>query len=96
MIMQFVRLRTGLPGDAALSLARERAARFREVPGLVQKYYVRGATPESFVGVYLWDSEASLAAFRDSDLAKSIASAYKVVEPPVVEIGDVVFTLREP
>ena len=37
----------------------------------------------------------SLAAFRESELAKSIAEAYQVTEPPVVEIGEVLFPLRD-
>ena len=46
-------------------------------------------------GVYLWDSAESLAAFRESDLAKTIPDAYRVVEPPAVEVGDVLFPLRD-
>lgn len=37
----------------------------------------------------------SLASFRESDLAKSIPAAYEVSEPPVIEIGAIMFPLRE-
>lgn len=37
----------------------------------------------------------SLTAFRESDLAKSIPSAYQITEPPVVEVGEVMFPLRD-
>ncbi|MGD2067756.1 MAG: hypothetical protein PVI57_03660 [Gemmatimonadota bacterium] len=95
MIIQIVKLRTDLSEDDLLAISHERAPRFRALPGLVQKYYVRGEGEGEFAGVYLWDSMESLAEFRESDLAKSIASAYRVLEPPVVELGKVLFSLRD-
>ena len=94
MIIQTVYLKTVLSEDELLAIAHERAPQFRALPGLVQKYYVRRKGEGEFAGVYIWDSMESLAAFRDSDLAKSIAAAYQVVEPPVLEIGEVLFPLR--
>jgi hypothetical protein len=37
----------------------------------------------------------SLATYRESDLAKSIPAAYQLVEPPVIEVGEVLFPLRD-
>lgn len=96
MIMQTVKLKTHLSMEEVLAIAHERAPEFRAIPGLVQKYYVRRQGEGEVAGVYLWDSMESLAAFRESDLAKSIAAAYQVVEPPVIEIGEVLFPLRGP
>jgi heme-degrading monooxygenase HmoA len=95
MILQIVRLKTTLSEEELLRIARERAPQFRALPGLLQKYYVRREGEGAFAGVYLWDSMESLAAFRESELAKSIAEAYQVTEPPVIEIGDVLFPLRD-
>lgn len=95
MILQVVKLRTELSEEELLEIAHERAPQFRAVPGLVQKYYVRREGPGEFAGVYLWDPQESLAAFRDSDLARSIPEAYRVAEPPAVEVGEVLFPLRE-
>ena len=95
MILQYVKLRTELSEEELLAIAEERAPQFRALPGLVQKYYVRRDGPGEFGGVYLWDSMESLAAFRESELAATIAQAYRVVEPPVVEIAEVLFPLRE-
>jgi len=95
MIMQIVKLKSSLPDEELLRIAHERAPQFRAIPGLVQKYYVRGEGEGAFAGVYLWDSKQSLAAFRASDLAKSIPEAYQLAEPPVIEVGEVVFPLRE-
>ncbi|MBT8488634.1 MAG: YdhR family protein [Gemmatimonadetes bacterium] len=95
MILQIVKLRSALSEDDLLAIARDRAPQFRAIPGLVQKYYVRRDGPGEFAGVYVWDSKESLAAFRETDLAKSIAAAYQVTEPPVIEISEVLFPLRE-
>ena len=94
MILQYVKLRTALSEDELLEIAHERAPQFRAIEGLVQKYYVRRDAPGEFGGVYIWDSAESLAAFRESDLARSIAEAYQVTEPPEVEISEVLFPLR--
>ena len=95
MIMQIVRLKTDLSEDELQSIAMERADQFRAVPGLVQKYYVRRQGQGEYAGVYLWDSMESLSAFRDSELAKSIPEAYQVSEPLDIEIGEVLFPLRD-
>lgn len=95
MIMQIVNLKTDLPEEELLAIAHERAPQFRAIPGLVQKYYVRGEGEGEFAGVYLWDSKESLAEFRASELAKSIPEAYHLAEPPVIEIGEVLFPLRD-
>jgi len=95
MVLQVVKLKTSLSEDELLAIAHERAPRFRAMPGLIQKYYVRGQDEGEFAGVYLWDSMESLDAFRASDLAKSIADAYRVLEPPVIELSEVLFPLRD-
>lgn len=94
--MQTVKLRTSLSLEEVLDVAHARAPEFRAIPGLIQKYYVRGQEEGALAGVYLWDSMESLQAYRASDLAKSIAAAYKVVEPPIIEVGEVLFPLRAP
>ena len=94
MVVQIVKLESALAEDELLEIAHERAPQFRALEGLVQKYYVRLDAGE-FAGIYVWDSMESLLAFRESDLAKSIAAAYRVVEPPVIEVGEVLFPLRD-
>ena len=46
-------------------------------------------------GIYIWDSIESLKKFKGSDLAASIPKAYKVNEPPSVEVVDIMFQLRD-
>ena len=95
MIMQIVNLKSPLSEDELLSQAHERAAQFREVPGLIQKYYVKGPGDGEYAGVYIWDSSDSLASFRESELVKSIPAAYQLSEPPAIEIREIMVPLRE-
>lgn len=94
MIIATVRFETELTEDEALKIAEERLPLFLEVRGLVQKYYVKGAKPNEFMGVYIWESLQALKDFRESDLAASIPAAYKVKGQPQVEVGNVFTTLR--
>ena len=94
MIIQFVQFETSLPENEVLAVAEERLPQFRAIPSLVQKYYLKGAGPNQYGGFYVWESPDALAAFRDSDLARSIPSAYKVVGKPDIGIHDLIFPLR--
>ena len=93
--MQIVRLKTELSEEELLKIAKKREPQFKAIPGIVQKYYVKLDGQGEYGGVYIWDSAKSLQEFRESELAASIPKAYKVVEPPTVEILDVLFELRE-
>ncbi len=94
MILQFVKLKSRLPEEELLKRAKERAPKFKAIPGLLQKYYVKMNEPGSYGGVYVWDTPESLQAFRASDLAKSIPQAYEVAEAPSIEIMNILFQLR--
>lgn len=95
MVIQVVKFGTTLSEDEVLAIANERVDQFRAIPGLLQKYYYRVGQSNQYGGVYVWDSMESLNAFRESDLAASIPSAYKVVGPPTVEVLNGLFQLRE-
>jgi len=95
MIIQIVKFETTLSEDEVMAIANERADRFRALPGLLQKYYVKLDRANHYGGVYIWDSAESMAAFRESDLAASIPTAYKVKGKPDIEILHTLFQLRE-
>jgi heme-degrading monooxygenase HmoA len=95
VIVQFVKLKSDLSEEELLRIADERAPQFRAIPGLIQKYYAREPQTGEFAGIYLWDSEESLRAFRESELARTIPIAYQAVAPPRVEIFELLFPLRE-
>ncbi|MGW8316522.1 MAG: YdhR family protein [Bacteroidales bacterium] len=95
MIIQIIKLKSGLTEEELLKVAREREPMFRAIPGLLQKYYTKLDQPGQYGGVYVWDSKESLQEYRASDLATSIPEAYQLIEAPDIEVLDVLFQLRE-
>ncbi len=94
-LLLIVKIKTNLPETEMLEMAHERAPEFRAIPGLIQKYYVRLHEPNTYGGVYIGDSPASLQAYRQSELAATIAKAYQATEPPQIEVMDILFPLRD-
>lgn len=93
MIVQIVRFTSAMDDEQVAAMYEHRAGRYREVPGLVQKYYL--AFPSGEHGaVYVWDSQQAMAAFRQSELARTIPEAYQVQGEPQVEVCEVVMALR--
>ncbi len=80
MIIQIVKFRSALSEAEIRQVMEERAPQFRALAGLLQKYYMRDNQTGEVGAVYIWDSEESLREYRQSDLARTIASAYKAVE----------------
>ena len=93
-IMLMVRIKSGLIFEEGQRRYRERMPDFRALPGLLQKYYLRDAGNGDLMGVYLFDTEASMQAYLASDLRNTIGTAYEVVGEPRVEIAEVVDVLR--
>ena len=89
----FVRVRSQLEAEELERRLSERRPRFLQVPGLVQKIYGRDETSGAYCGIYFFENRAALAAFRESELAQTIASAYEAVEVRP-EVYDVLFPLR--
>ena len=76
----FVRISSGLDPEEFDRRLLERRPRFREVPGLVQKIYGRDPASGDVCGIYFFESEDALAAFRESELAQTIPGAYEAVD----------------
>jgi len=94
-VMLLVRgLKSKLPREEMERRLKERLPRFLEVPGLLQKYYSYDAGTEEWAGVYLWESEEALAAYMESDLRKTIPTAYELTAPPQLERFPIVDALR--
>jgi heme-degrading monooxygenase HmoA len=89
MIASLVRFRSLLRDEEVESRFAERAARYEQLPGLAQKIYLRFRDTGEFGALYVWESEEALEAFRASDLAASIAEAYRVDGGARSEIADV-------
>jgi hypothetical protein len=76
----FVRAKSGVDDAELDRRLLERRPRFLEVPGLLQKIYGRDDATGAVCGIYFFESRAALEAFRESELAKTIPTAYEVVE----------------
>jgi len=94
MILQIIKLKSNLPEEELLIKAKERESQFKDIPGLLQKYYVKTGQSGQYGGIYIWESQESLNAYRESDLAKSIPEAYEIIEAPSIEMMDILFQLR--
>jgi hypothetical protein len=78
-----------------LATYQARAPRYRALPGLVDKYYLRFDASDEHGAVYVWQSPEALAEFRASELATSMADALQVVGAPEVTLATLVMHLRE-
>jgi hypothetical protein len=89
----FVRVKSQLDEKELERRMLERRPRFQEVPGLVQKIYGKDEATGDMCGIYFFESQAALDAFRETELAQTIPTAYeaKEVRP---EIYDVLYPLR--
>ena len=89
----FVRIKSRLEAKEFERRLLERRARFLEVPGLVQKIYGRDSTTGDVCGIYFFENQAALSAFRETELAKTIPAAYDAVDVRR-EVYDVLYPLR--
>lgn len=89
----FVRVKSDLDAEELERRLVERRPRFLEVPGLVQKIYGRDGASGAYCGIYFFENEEALAAFRESELAQTIGAAYEAVEVRP-EVYEVLYPLR--
>jgi heme-degrading monooxygenase HmoA len=94
MIVSLVRFASGLADDDVQARFEARADRYRDVPGLVEKLYLRYRETGEYGAVYVWESEDAMARFRQSALAESIATTYEVDGAPRSEVADVRLVVR--
>ena len=92
MIIHIVRFTSALSAERIQDLFAARALQYHAVPGLLQKYYLRYDDGQHG-GVYVWDSAASMEAFRASELSRSICDVYQVTES-TLDVADVLLALR--
>ncbi len=79
-VILFVRIKSDLAFEELERRMNERLPSFKEVPGLVQKFYGRDGESGDVCGIYFFEDKASLAAFRDTELAQTIPAAYEAVD----------------
>jgi heme-degrading monooxygenase HmoA len=94
VIVSIVRFRSRLPDGAVPARFQQRVERYQEVPGLIEKIYLRFRDTGEWGAVYVWESEESLAEFRTSELAQSIPSTYEVEGDARTELADVMLVVQ--
>ena len=69
-----------LPASVALEdmkrISLGTAEKYRKVPGLIRKYYVRSEDGDTAGGIYLWKSRAAAEALYTDDWRKTVQAAY--------------------
>ena len=89
----YVRIKSNLDPKELDRRLNERKPRFLEVPGLIQKIYARDETTGDVCGIYFFENKEALAAFRETELAKTIPTAYEATDIRR-EVYEVLYPLR--
>jgi hypothetical protein len=88
----FTRVKSALAPDELVRRVNQRMPRFREVPGLIQKFYGSDEETGDVCGIFLFEDENALAAYRNSELAQTAPGAYEVLNVRA-EVFDVLTSL---
>lgn len=92
-LVLFVRVETGLDPVELERRLLDRRPRFLEVPGLLQKIYGRDPATGDVCGIYFFENKEALVSFRDTELARTIPTAYEATDIRR-EVYEVLYPLR--
>ena len=76
--------------DEMIELSETREDLYTEVPGLKQIVYMKDERTNQAGSILFFDDEESLNKYRISDLVKSIPEVYDLVQPPEIQIFDLI------
>jgi hypothetical protein len=79
-VVLFVRIKSDLDPKELERRLIERRPRFHDVSGLIQKIYGREESSGDVCGIYFFEDQAALTAFRETELAQTIPTAYDAKE----------------
>ena len=88
----FVRIHSDVDLEELDRRLLERRPRFLEVPGLVQKIYGRDDAGVT-CGIYFFESREALEAYRQTELARTIPTAYEATDARI-ETYEVLYPLH--
>jgi len=92
-VILYVRIKSDLDSEELDHRLNERKPRFLEVPGLIQKIYGRDEATGDVCGIYFFENKEALSAFRETELAKTIPTAYEATEVRR-EVYEVLYPLK--
>lgn len=78
MEIVFITYESELDADEIESLFRDRSEKYREMTGLLQKFYLHDEESGRVGGIYVFDSEESADGLFESDIHSSLREAYEV------------------
>jgi len=74
-----VKFKSKFEAEALLRICNENLQDFREVPGLIEKYYLSEEQSGAISGIYIFNTVSAREAFWTSELAKDIVPRYGVI-----------------
>jgi len=91
-----VKFKSTFNTEKLLNVCQQDLETFRNVPGLIQKYYIAEEGTGALSGFYIFETKSARAAFWTSDLAKTIPAQYGVIPETLrVEQYDMAIVLNE-
>jgi hypothetical protein len=76
--------------DEMIKLSETREDEYKNVPGLLQIVYMKDERTNQAGSILFFDNEENLNAYRVSDLVKSIPQVYDLIQPPEIQIFDLI------
>ncbi|HVT84322.1 MAG TPA: hypothetical protein VHD35_03925 [Chitinophagaceae bacterium] len=91
-----VKFMSTLSPEELMKTCEEDLEIFRNVPGLLQKYYIAEETTGAISGFYMFETKQDRAAFWKSELAKNIPTRYGgIPESFRVELYEMAIVLND-
>jgi len=91
-----VKFNSTFNAEKLLNVCQQDLETFRNVPGLIQKYYIAEEGTGALSGFYIFETKSARAAFWTSDLAKTIPAQYGVIPETLrVEQYDMAIVLND-
>jgi hypothetical protein len=82
--------------EELINVCLEDLETFRNVPGLLQKYYIAEEFTGALSGIYIFETKSAREAFWTSELAKKIPTRYGVIPETLrVEQYDMAIVLND-
>jgi hypothetical protein len=91
-----VKFNSTLSAEKLMNVCSEDLETFKNVPGLLQKYYIGEESTGALSGIYIFENKTARSAFWNSELAKSIPARYGVIPETLrVEQYELALVLNE-
>ena len=91
-----VKFKSGYDPEELIKICQEDLEIFRNVPGLVEKYYIAEEFTGAISGIYLFETKSAREAFWTSELAMNIPARYSVIPETLrVEQYDMMIVLND-